>query len=213
MNLFEIILVVLLGVYVLSNLYFAISGRILAIKDRKEDLERRNKDEEYENQLSILTKRVGEVGTENHNLNMNLREYQVAYAQLKKEEKPAASYVEEGILDCLQLHGLAYEKVPARLLALPHYFAITEKSGPIEEAAEKLFQLGEARFLQDSKSQNYSTKHKLWLAGGVTCNNAADLAARFQPELIDVSSGIESDEIGVKDKLKMEKLFTSLRGA
>ena len=44
MSLFEIILVVLLGVYVLSNLYFAISGRILAIKGRKEDLERRNRD-------------------------------------------------------------------------------------------------------------------------------------------------------------------------
>lgn len=87
MNLFEVILVVLLGVYVLSNLYFAISGRILAIKDRKEDLERRNKDEEYENQLNILTKRVGEVVTENHNLTMNLQEYQVAYAQVKKENE------------------------------------------------------------------------------------------------------------------------------
>ena len=95
MNLFEIILVVLLGVYVLSNLYFAISGRILAIKDRKEDLERRNKDEEYENQLSILTKRVGEVGTENHNLNMNLREYQVAYAQVKKENDELKKKLEE----------------------------------------------------------------------------------------------------------------------
>lgn len=95
MNLFEIILVALLGVYVLSSLYFAITGRILAIKNRNEDLERRNKDEEYENQLSILTKRVGEVGTENHNLNMNLREYQVAYAQLKKENDELKKKLEE----------------------------------------------------------------------------------------------------------------------
>ena len=95
MNLFEIILVALLGVYVLSSLYFAITGRILAIKDRKEDLERRNKDEEYENQLSILTKRVGEVGTENHNLSMNLREYQVAYAQVKKENDELKKKLEE----------------------------------------------------------------------------------------------------------------------
>ena len=127
------------------------------------------------------------------------------------EAERAARYVEEGILDCLQLHGIAYEKVPARMLALPHYFAITEKSGPIEETAEKLFLMGEPRFLQDSKSQNYSTKHKLWLAGGVTCENAADLVSRFQPELIDLSSGIESEEIGLKDKVKMEKLFSSLR--
>ena len=95
MNLFEIILVALLGVYVLTNLYFAISGRILAIKDRKEDLERRNKDEEYENQLNILTKRVGEVGTENHNLTMNLREYQTAYYQLKKENEELRKKLEE----------------------------------------------------------------------------------------------------------------------
>ena len=95
MNLFEIILVALLGVYVLSSLYFTISGRILAIKDRKEDLERRNKDEEYENQLNILTKRVGEVGTENHNLTMNLREYQTAYYQLKKENDELKKKFEE----------------------------------------------------------------------------------------------------------------------
>ena len=95
MNLFEIILVALLGVYVLSNLYFSISGRILAIKDRKEDLERRNKDEEYENQLNILTKRVGEVATENHNLTMNLQEYQTAYYQLKRENEELKKKLEE----------------------------------------------------------------------------------------------------------------------
>ena len=95
MNLFEIILIALLGVYVLSSLYFAISGRILAIKDRKEDLERMNKDEEYVNQLNILTKHVGEVGTENHNLNMNLREWQVAYSQLKKENEELKKKLEE----------------------------------------------------------------------------------------------------------------------
>ena len=95
MSLFEIILISLLGVYVLSNLYFSISGRILAIKGRKEDLERRNKDEEYENQLKILAKRVGEVGTENHDLNMNLKEYQTAYYQLKTENEQLKKKLEE----------------------------------------------------------------------------------------------------------------------
>ena len=95
MSLFEIILVVLLGVYVLSNLYFAISERILAKKGRKEDLERMNKDEEYENQLEILAKRVGEVETENHNLTMNLQEYQVAYAQVKTENEELKKKLEE----------------------------------------------------------------------------------------------------------------------
>ena len=95
MSLFEIILIALLGVYVLSNLYFAISGMILKIKNRKEDLERMNKDEEYENQLEILAKRVGEVGTENHNLTMNLQEYQTAYYQLKRENEELKKKLEE----------------------------------------------------------------------------------------------------------------------
>ena len=95
MSLFEIILVALLGVYVLSNLYFAISGMILKIKNRKEDLERMNKDGEYENQLEILAKRVGEVGTENHNLTMNLQEYQTAYYQLKTENEELKKKLEE----------------------------------------------------------------------------------------------------------------------
>ena len=76
-----------MGVYVLSSLYFAISGRILAIRERKENNERRNKDEEYESQLNVLTKRVGEIATENHNLNADLRAWQEAYAKLKSENE------------------------------------------------------------------------------------------------------------------------------
>ena len=131
-----------------------------------------------------------------------------------QEAAAATRYVEEGILDCLQLHGIAYEEVPQRLLELPHYFAITEKNGPLEEAAEKLFLMGEPRFLQDSKSQSYDTNHKHWLAGGVTPENAAELIARHQPELIDVSSGIEdADKPGIKNINKMKQLISSLRGA
>jgi indole-3-glycerol phosphate synthase/phosphoribosylanthranilate isomerase len=127
------------------------------------------------------------------------------------EAVAAASYVEQGILDCLQLHGLSYEEVPERFLQLPHYFAITEKTGPLEEAAEKLFLMGEPRFLQDSKNQNYSTKHKLWLAGGVTAENVAKLSERFQPELIDLSSGVEDEIVGIKNHEKIKKIVTLLR--
>ena len=129
------------------------------------------------------------------------------------EAAAAARYVEDGVLDCLQLHGLSYEEIPARFLQLPHYFAITDKNGPLEEAAEKLFLMGEPRFLQDSKPQSYDTNHPLWLAGGVTAENAAELVARWQPELIDLSSGIEdADKPGIKNHEKIEELFKSLRG-
>ncbi len=127
------------------------------------------------------------------------------------EAEAAANYVEKGILDCLQLHGISYAELPKRFLKLPHYFAITDKNnnGDFEQAAEELFLMGEPRFLQDSKSQNFATKHKLWFAGGVTPENAAELIASFQPELIDVSSGIEdADKPGIKNHEKMRKILS-----
>ena len=123
------------------------------------------------------------------------------------EAEAAASYVEQGILDCIQLHGIEYSEVLERFLSLPHYFAITEKNGPMEQAAEKLFLMGEPRFLQDSKSQSYDTNHKLWLAGGVTPENALELLEHFQPELIDVSSGVEDDFVGIKNHEKIKKIM------
>ena len=95
MNLFEIILVSLLGVYVLSSLYFAITGRILAIKERKEDRETTRIQLDFENQIKVLTDRLGQVASENHNLNMSLREWQVAYSQLKKENDELKKKFEE----------------------------------------------------------------------------------------------------------------------
>ena len=129
------------------------------------------------------------------------------------EAETAADYVEKGMLDCLQLHGISYEDVPQRFLKLPHYFAITEKSskGDFEKTSEELFLMGEARFLQDSKSQKFTTNHKLWLSGGVTPENAAELTARFHPELIDVSSGIEDEIVGIKNHEKMKKIMEAIK--
>ncbi len=143
--------------------------------------------------------------------NVSAKKIAVITDPASPEAEIAARYVEEGVLDCLQLHGMAYEDVPARFLQLPHYFAITEKSGSLEEAAEKLFLMGEPRFLQNSKSQSYSTKHKLWLAGGVTPENAAELVARFQPELIDLSSGVEDSEIGIKNHDKIKRIVETIK--
>ncbi len=128
------------------------------------------------------------------------------------EAEAAARYVEDRTLDCLQLHGIPYEKVPQRFLELPHYFAITEKSGNLKEAAEKLFLMGEPRFLQDSKAQDYDTNHKLWLAGGITPENAAELIQKYKPELIDVSSGIEdADKSGIKNHEKLKKILEIIK--
>ena len=145
--------------------------------------------------------------------NVHAKKVAVITDPKSEEAATAANYVEQGILDCIQLHGIDYSEVPERFLSLPHYFAITEKNGSMAQAAEKLFLMGEPRFLQDSKSQSYDTNHKLWLAGGVTAENAAELVARFQPELIDVSSGVEDDVVGIKNHEKLSailKLFKDI---
>ena len=128
-----------------------------------------------------------------------------------QEAAAAVEYVEQGILDCIQLHGISYEDVPDRILKLPHYFAITEKNGDMPAACEKLFQKGEPRFLQDSKSQNYDTNHKLWLAGGITPENAGELVKRFQPELIDVSGGVEDEITGIKNHEKIKRIIEVIK--
>ena len=126
-----------------------------------------------------------------------------------KETETAARLVENGTLDCIQLHGIPYDKVPPHLLNLPHYFAVTEKNCDLTKATEELFLMGEPRFLQDSKLQNYSTNHKLWIAGGITPENAGELVKKFSPELIDISSGVES-ELCKKDEEKLRKVFAEI---
>lgn len=85
MSTFEILIVVILGVYVLSSLYFAISGRILSKKTRKEDMELADKSLQWEEQLKVLTKRLGEISTENQRLMDGNRQYAAAYSDIYRE--------------------------------------------------------------------------------------------------------------------------------
>lgn len=52
----------------------------------------------------------------------------------------------------------------------------------------------------------------LWLAGGITPENAGDIVRRFQPELLDVSSGVEARP-GKKDKTRIEALMKGIEDA
>ena len=72
--------------------------------------------------------------------------------------------------------------------------------------------MGEPRFLQDSKAQNYDTNHKLWLAGDITPENVAELIQKYKLELIDVSSGIEdADKSGIKTHEKLKKILEIIK--
>ena len=92
MNTFEILIVVILGVYTLGSLYFAITGRIKNNRmkkqrdnERKEDLERADKSLQWEEQLKVLTNRMGQLATENQRLADTNRQWQSAYSDIYRE--------------------------------------------------------------------------------------------------------------------------------
>ena len=92
MSTFEILIVVILGVYVLSSLYFGITGRIQNNRmkkqrenERKEDLERADKSLQWEEQLKVLTNRMGQLVTENQRLADTNRQWQSAYSDIYRE--------------------------------------------------------------------------------------------------------------------------------
>ena len=144
-----------------------------------------------------------------------------------EEAKAAFRLVREGILDKIQFHSC---KVPgpsdAAFSDIPRYGAVNIRS---EEDLAKLDDLilhGQPRVLIDAQSGNAiggtgktvdadlvraaSKRAKLWLAGGITAENVCQIIEDFQPELIDVASGVES-EPGIKDAEKLRKFFGELK--
>ena len=138
------------------------------------------------------------------------------------EGKTAIKLAREGVLDAVQFHGV----VPgAEFGELPHYCAarVGEESDFDKVAA--LRKSGEPRILLDAKVEGIPggtgkmipeslLREKagdipLWLAGGINPENVAGLVAKFSPELVDVSSGVE-DAPGVKNAEKMRALFAAL---
>lgn len=75
MSTFELIIVALIAVYVVSSLYFSISGRILARKREKKEDERCEKQLDFEDQIKVLTQRIGAITAENDRLNAVVRSW------------------------------------------------------------------------------------------------------------------------------------------
>lgn len=144
----------------------------------------------------------------------NIKAFKVAVVTRPETEeaKAAVQLVKDGVLDFVQLHGITYDQMPDYIKDVPHYFAITKKSKTDDFNAAKLFAYGEPRYLQDSGDHNYETDEHLWLAGGVTCENVEQLISQFHPELVDVSSGIETSELGIKDHAKLREFIKKIKG-
>ena len=78
MNLFQLIITVSVVVYVLSSLYFAITGRILTKKKEQKEDERYEQQHTVEEQIGVLTQRIGAITAENDRVNAVARSYMEA---------------------------------------------------------------------------------------------------------------------------------------
>ncbi|MBQ9539463.1 MAG: bifunctional indole-3-glycerol phosphate synthase/phosphoribosylanthranilate isomerase [Treponema sp.] len=146
------------------------------------------------------------------------------------EAQEAVSLVRDGTLDFLQLHGTrAVTEFFANeeLADLPHYTVVNVSDEKDLTEINRLKEQGEPRILIDAKVgdklggtgkqvapelvQKIASSSRLWLAGGITAENVASIVSGYQPELIDVSSGIEKSP-GKKDMDKLLSLCQSLAG-
>ena len=148
-----------------------------------------------------------------------------------EEGKTAIRLAQEGVLDAVQLHGvnpssLACHREHDMRSDLPFYCAARVGEPADFEQVASLRKNGEPRVLLDAKVEGIpggtgktipenvlreqASDSPLWLAGGITPENVSAICEKFQPELIDVSSGVE-DAPGIKSPEKLEALFRALR--
>lgn len=144
------------------------------------------------------------------------------------EGRKAIALVKDGTLDFLQLHGeKAVEgfRADASLSGLPHYAVVNLSDEGDLKKIDVLKELGEPRILIDAKVggklggtgtqvapglvKKVTASSRLWLAGGITPENAARIVSDYGPELIDVSSGIEAGP-GRKDIDKLLALVQAV---
>ena len=147
---------------------------------------------------------------------------------LSEEGNAVYEMAYECILDGIQFHGCK-ELADGSLgyAALP----VAEKADL--ESLKLLYSVGFPRILVDAKNldpknadgdEKYGGTGKaipdeliteikksgpLWLSGGLNPDNIEKIIEQFQPELIDLSSGLEL-KAGIKDKNKMEALFKAI---
>ena len=144
------------------------------------------------------------------------------------EGQTAIKLAREGVLDAVQFHGVdPHNSIDAASSnALPYYCAVRVGDAADFDKVEALRKNGEPRILLDAKVEGIPggtgkqipeslLREKagdipLWLAGGINPENVSELVSKFNPELIDVSSGVE-DAPGIKNHDKMKDLFAKLR--
>lgn len=137
------------------------------------------------------------------------------------EGQTAVKLAREGVLDAVQFHGITSPTDAD----YAHYCAVRVGDASDFDKVASLRTHGEPRILLDAKVEGVpggtgktipeqvlraqTGDFPLWLAGGINPENVTEIVAKFLPELIDVSSGVE-DAPGIKNAEKLRALFEKL---
>lgn len=141
------------------------------------------------------------------------------------EEASALELASQGILDGIQFHGC---DIPAarEIPDLGHYSARRIRTETDARKIRELYKLSSPRTLIDAYSGEsvggtgmriadslvdiVRKENALWMAGGLSPENIDEIVARFEPELVDLSSSLEKVP-GKKDPEKLRRFFKSIR--
>jgi len=127
----------------------------------------------------------------------------------------------DGLLNVIQFHG---NERPwnCHKMAFPYFKAVRVKGrNDIERIGSyrcprvltdtyiRGISGGTGKRIPDDLISRIKERYPLWLAGGIGPDNVREIIRRFRPELIDVSSKLESSH-GTKDHTKIKKLFEEI---
>ena len=119
--------------------------------------------------------------------------------------------VEKGHLDVVQLHGNETPEF-ARIIDFAEVWkASYDATFPAARLVCDGPRGGSGLFGDHRKAAELAKLRPVMLAGGITPENAAELAKLVRPAGIDLAGGVESVP-GVKDPLKIRQLFHNLKG-
>ena len=138
----------------------------------------------------------------------------------------ASALLEEGVLDFIQFHG---DESPKTVRSWPGYKAVNLRTPEDAECLEigaadnpgspailvDAFSAeargGTGKVLDDALMEAAAARRRLWIAGGLTPENAAGIVAEWKPGLVDVSSGVEAEK-GRKDHGKVKRFVAAAKG-
>jgi len=132
------------------------------------------------------------------------------------ESATVEALLESVELDVLQFHGSEAPEFCERF-ARPYLKAVAMTGGVDLPAVEEVYSSSVGLVLDSAHGGQFGgtgqpfnwdwvgqgLEHRVMLAGGLTADNVVEAVTRVQPAAVDVSSGVETEEKGIKDEDRM----------